>query len=140
MFITRATRREHADVMELLTEHERGDADLAEGVTFIAREGAVVGCVRVVEVEPRTVVVDNVLVHAERRGEGVGRRLMETAMNSRGGTLYLCCHDDVIPFYAKFGFTLVALDEAPHSVVAYWEKIGDIPTDPNHVHHYMKAR
>jgi len=24
--------------------------------------------------------------------------------------------------------------------VAYWEKIGDIPTDPDHVHYYMKAR
>jgi N-acetylglutamate synthase-like GNAT family acetyltransferase len=140
MFITRATRRELADVMEFLTEHKRGDADLAEGVTFIARQGAVVGCVRVVEVEPSVLVVDNVLVHATRRGEGVGRRLMETAMNSRGGTLYLCCHDDVIPFYAKLGFAVVALEEAPAPAVAYWEKIGDIPTDPDHVHYYMKAR
>jgi N-acetylglutamate synthase-like GNAT family acetyltransferase len=140
VFITRATRREYAEVTEFLTEHERGDADLTDGVTFIAREGAVLGCVSVVEVEPRTLVVDNVLVHAERRGEGVGKRLMETALNSRGGTLYLACHDDVIPFYAKIGFAVVSLEDAPPAVVDYWAKVGDIPSDPHHVHYYMKAR
>lgn len=141
MFITRATRRDHGEIAELLRTHRSEDEpDLSEGVAFIARQGPVLGCVRLAEVEPQTLVFDDVLVHADHRGEGIGRRLMETAMNSRGGTLYLCCHEDVIPFYAKFGFAVVALEDAPSSVVAYWEKIGDIPTDPNHVHYYMKAR
>jgi N-acetylglutamate synthase-like GNAT family acetyltransferase len=141
MFITRATRRDHEDVTVLLKTHRSENLpDLTEGTAFIAREGSVVGCVRVVEVEPRTLVVDDVLVYETRRKEGIGRRLMQTAMNSRGGTLYLCCHDDVIPFYEKLGFALVPLAETPAPVRAYWEKIGDIPTAPTHVHYFMMAR
>jgi N-acetylglutamate synthase-like GNAT family acetyltransferase len=140
VFITRATRRDHDDVMELVRSHGDDDADLSQGVIFIAREGHVLGCARLVELEARVVVVDNVLVHEERRGEGIGKRLMQTVMNSRGGTLYLCCHDDVIPFYEKLGFALVPLEEAPAPVRAYWEKVGDTPTAPPHVHYFMKAR
>jgi len=140
MFVTRATRHDRGDLQELLESQGWDDVDLTEGSAFIARDGAIVGCVRMVEVAPQVVVVDDVLVREGRRGEGIGRRVMQAAMNSRGGRLYLCCHPERIAFYRHLGFEEVAIDECPAPVVRYWEKVGDHPTPPGHEHHYMKAR
>ena len=141
MFITRATRHDRADVEELYSKYGWGDEhDLKTGMTFIARDGGVVGAVRLIEVEPNTLVVDGVLVKDGRREEGVGRQLMQAAMNSRGGTMYLCCHDNRLRFYGHFGFSEIPIDDAPESVRGYWKKIGDWPTEPGHDHYFMKAR
>ena len=143
MFITRATRHDHADIEALLSTRDWGEqVDLKEGVTFIARDGGVVGCLRLVEVAPQTVVVDNVLVHEDKRGNGIGSSLMRAAMNSRGGTLYLCCHDDRIPFYERLGFGLLpgGFDDAPGPVQDYWRRVGDYPTAPDHEHFFLRAR
>jgi N-acetylglutamate synthase-like GNAT family acetyltransferase len=139
VFITRATRHDMADLAELLEEHDWGDVRLDEGVAFVARDGGIAGCVRLVEVAPQTVVVDDMLVHTDRRREGIGSSLLRAAMNSRGGTLYLCCHDDVIPFYERFGFSTVNQEELPGEVVAYFEKGGEIPA-PHGEHFFMRAR
>lgn len=143
MFITRATRHDFAELQGLL-KPSGGDpeVDLKEGTAFIARDGGIIGCLRVVEVEPRTVVIDNVLVVEPRRGDGIGTRLMQTAMNSRGGKLYVCCHEERIPFYERLGFALLAdgFADAPASVQEYWRGHGDYPTEPGHEHFYMTAR
>jgi N-acetylglutamate synthase-like GNAT family acetyltransferase len=142
MFITRATRHDREDIRELLSTNEWGeDADL-EGKAFIARDGKVIGVVRAVEVEPQTVVFDSVLVLEERRGKGIGTQIMQAAMNSQGGTLYLCCHEERMPFYERLGFSLLpnGFDDAPESVQAYWRKTDDYPTPEGHEHFFMTAR
>ncbi|HEU4480352.1 MAG TPA: GNAT family N-acetyltransferase [Actinomycetota bacterium] len=140
MFITRATRHDMSDVEELLKSEGWEDHDLREGTTFIARDGKVVGCIRVVEVAPQTLVVDDVLVREDRRGEGIGRDLMRAAMNSRGGTMYLCCHDDKIGFYEKFGFTEVAVNALLEPVSEYFDRSGDLHPPEGHEHFYLSAR
>lgn len=140
MFVTRATRHDKSDVKELLDAHGWGEANLDEGVAFIARDGAVVGCVRLVEVERSTVVVDDVLVKEGRRGEGIGRQLVQAAMNAKGGTMYLACHEDRLPFYSHFGFAPIDIQEAPESVVDYWRRVDDYPTPEGHVHFFLRAR
>lgn len=143
MFITRATRHDSDDILTLLATNEwQDDVDFKEGTGFIARDGGVVGYVRLVEVEPQTVVVDNVLVLAEKRGSGIGSQLMQAAMNSRGGKLFLCCHEERIPFYERLGFSVLpnGYDDAPGSVQEYWRKVDDYPTEPGHVHFFMTAR
>jgi N-acetylglutamate synthase-like GNAT family acetyltransferase len=140
MLITRATRHDKGDLRELLESHGWTDSKIDDGTAFIARDGKVVGCVRLVETEPQTLVVDDVLVQEGRRGEGIGRRLMQTAMNSRGGTLYLCCHENRLRFYGHFGFERIDLEDAPSSVVDFWTRVGDYPTPPGHEHFFMKAR
>ncbi|HVL64407.1 MAG TPA: GNAT family N-acetyltransferase [Actinomycetota bacterium] len=140
MFITRATRHDRSDIADLLKVQGWDDADVTEGHWYIARAGGVVGCVQLVEVGPQRSVVDNVLVHPEHRGTGVGDALMKAAMNARGGTLFLCCHDDKIAYYERFGFTTLDISECPDEVVDYWRKVDDYPTPEGHVHHFMKAR
>ena len=140
MFVTRATRHDKADLEELLDGHGWGDSNLDEGTAFIARDGLVVGCVRLIEVAPQTVVVDDVLVKEGRRGEGIGRQMMQAAMNARGGTLYLCCHEDRLRFYSHFGFEPIGIKQAPEDVVDYWRKVDDYPTPEGHEHFFLKAR
>ncbi|MFN2488838.1 MAG: GNAT family N-acetyltransferase [Actinomycetota bacterium] len=141
MFITRATRHDKPDIKEFLDAHGWTDANLGEGATFFARDGKVVGSVRLVEVEPRQVVVDDLVVHEARRRQGIGTALMKAAMNSRGGTLHLCCHEENLAFYATLGFEAVAPESLPGAVLAYFEREGDHPTPEDHPqHHFLKAR
>jgi N-acetylglutamate synthase-like GNAT family acetyltransferase len=140
VFITRGTRHDKEDIRELYNGHGWKDVDLDEGVSFIARDGNVVGAVRLVEVEPQTVVVDNVLVREDKRGQGAGADLMRAAMNSRGGKLYLCCHEERLRFYRDLGFSELPVTELPARVLEYYEKVGDYPTDEGHVHYFLTAR
>ncbi len=140
MFITRATRHDRADLAEFLDAHGFVDRDLGRGTAFIARDGGIVGSVRLVEVAPQTVVVEDVVVRTDRRREGIGRRLMQAAMNSRGGSLFLSCHGEFVAFYSGSGFAEVTIDDCPEAVVARWRETGDHPAPPGHVHHYMRAR
>ena len=140
VFITRGTRHDRDEIRQLLTG-EGWDTDrMEEGTTLIARDGPIAGCVRLVEVEPRTVVLDDVLVRPDRRGQGLGRQLVQAAMNNRGGTLFLCCHKDALGFYEKLGFSEVPFDDLPAPVKEYMVRAGDHPTDPGHEHFFLKAR
>lgn len=141
MFITRATRHDHDAIRELLaTRGWDDDTDLKEGIAYFAREGSVVGCVRLIEVAAQTLMVDSVLVHDDKRNQGIGTALMKAAMNAKGGTMYLCCHEEVIPFYEHFDFAPVPLEDCPPEAITYWEKVEDVPAPEGHTHFYLKAR
>jgi predicted N-acetyltransferase YhbS len=140
LFITRATRHDRPDIQAFLEANEWHNADLSRGATFFARDGGVVGAVRLVEVEARTVVIEDMVVDSSRRREGIGRALMQAAMNSRGGTLYLCCHEDTIAFYERFGFAEISEEELPASVSGYMQEAGDLPSTEEHRHYFMRAR
>lgn len=142
MFVTRATRHDKADLEDFFANEKWDDPILDKGVAFIARDGGIVGNVRLIEVEPQTVVVEDVLVKEDRRGGGIGAQLMRAAMISRGGTLYLCCHPERMRFYNDLGFTETPFDDLPESVQAYFREHGDSPDKlpPDHIHHFLKAR
>lgn len=140
MFITRATRHDKADIEDFLRANEWCE-ELGKGVTFFARDGGVVGCVRLVEAAPQTVVVEDMVVDGSRRGQGIGTSLMQAAMNSRGGTLYLTSHEETLRFYGRLGFEAMPPEELPERVRGYFEAEGDLPTPPNHPQHFfLKAR
>ena len=116
MFITRASRHDRADIEEFLEGEGWTGANLRNGATFFARDGGVVGCLRLVEVEPRAVVVEDMVVARARRREGIGRSLMQAAMNSRGGTLYVRCAEDLVAAFERLGFARVDDGDVPPSV------------------------
>ncbi|MDQ4142721.1 MAG: GNAT family N-acetyltransferase [Actinomycetota bacterium] len=140
MFISKATRHDRDDIRELIEAQGWDSSNVGEGTTLIARAGTVAGCVRLIEVETRQVVLDDFVVREEQRGQGLGRRLMEAAMNNRGGTLYLCCHDDVLGFYEKLGFSRLDFEDLPQAVKDYFIRVDDYPTDHGHEHFFLKAR
>ena len=136
MFISRATRHDLSDIEDLLRRHDWKVSDQKAGTFFFAREGAVVGCIRFIEVAPQKVIVQDMLVDAQRRGQGVGEQLMSAAMNSRGGTLYLRCYDDLVPYYERFDFAALGHDELPEPVLDFFDEAGPLEGDI----HYLKAR
>jgi N-acetylglutamate synthase-like GNAT family acetyltransferase len=140
MFITRASRRDHDEIAEFYQSQDWGGEDLTKGVAFIARQGPIIGTVRLIEVAPQTVIVEDVVVHKDHRRSGIGAQLMRAAMNSRGGTLYLCTHGDTIAFYERFEFAERPFDSLPEPVQAYFRATGDYPSRPDHVHYFLTAR
>lgn len=136
MFISRATRHDLSDIEDLLQRHDWKVSDLKAGTFFFAREGAGVGCIRFIEVAPQTVIVQDMVVATSRRGQGVGEQLMKAAMNSRGGTLYLRCYNDLVPYYERFEFTALEHDVLPEPVRAFFADAGPLEG----VTHYLRAR
>jgi N-acetylglutamate synthase-like GNAT family acetyltransferase len=141
LFITKASRHDKTDIKDFLEKEWPGENfNVDRGTAFIAREGAIVGHARLIEVAPQTVVVEEVVVKDDRRRQGIGTRLMEASMNNKGGKLFLCCHEEHIPFYEKFGFSRVAFDELPGPVQQHHRDEGDFPTEEGHEHFFMTAR
>ena len=140
--ITRATRRDTDDLAEFFVEQEWSDPVLDKGIAFIARAGKIVGNVRLIEVEPDVLVIEDVLVAKDKRGEGLGTQLMQAAMNSRGGKLYLACHDERLEWYRRLGFSEVGYDTQPEPVKQFFESTDAAPQQlpEGHIHHFMTAR
>ena len=142
MFITRATRHDRDDIEKFFAAHEWDDPYLDKGVALVARDGEIVGNVRLIEVEPNVVVIEDVLVKHDRRGQGIGAQLIQAAMNSRGGKLFLCCHRERRAFYERLGFAEVTYEEMPGSARAHFEADGSAPHQlpEHHVHLFMASR
>jgi N-acetylglutamate synthase-like GNAT family acetyltransferase len=141
MFITKASRHDKADIEEFLKNEGPWEKfDVNRGTAFVAREGAIVGHARLIEVTPTMLIVEEVLVRTDKRRQGIGTRVMEAAMNNKGGKLFLCCHDDGIGFYEKLGFSVVPFDDLPPEVQEHHRSEGDYPTEDGHEHFFMTAR
>jgi len=142
MFITRASRRDRDELREFYESQDWGVAHVEEGVAYFAREGAITGAIRLAEAEPNVLMVDDVVVREDKRGQGIGKALVQAAMNSRGGKLFLVCHPPVRSFYEAFGFTEVDYELLPQSIKDYVERDGDAPhqLEEGHEHVFMTAR
>ena len=49
----------------------------------------------------------------ERRGQGVGRALVEAILAGQAGPVYLTCADRLVGYYARFGFRSLEPAEMP---------------------------
>jgi hypothetical protein len=65
---------------------------------------------------------------------------MRAAMNSREGTLYLCCHQEALDFYGRLEFGRLEFEELPDLVQTYMREHGGWPSPEGHEHFFMRAR
>ncbi|TNC12894.1 GNAT family N-acetyltransferase [Methylobacterium terricola] len=84
------------------------DADDPTATHFVALvEGEIAGTLRVV-FKPEHAKIGRVVVHRDRRGSGIARKMMICAMDyCRGigvGRFYLTAQTDKLGFYEKLGF------------------------------------
>ena len=134
-----ATGEDRPGIEILLRANDWDVKDPDEGEAFVARDGGeVIDLVRVIEVAPKTFVIDDVLVKEDHRGHGVGGELMQEAMSGRDGELYLVCHDQRIPFYNRLGFERIDQEVYPKPALDYAYRIGDLPDRPDHQHRLMR--
>ncbi len=140
MLVTRASRRDTDEIRAFYDGLEWGD--VKDGTFFIARQGPIIGALCLIALEPDVTLVEDVLVHPDHRGRGIGTRLVEAAMNNKGGPMYLCCHDERLAFYERLGFRRIDQDDLPESARRFWRDDGALKDSypPDHVHHFMRAR
>ncbi len=139
--ISRASRHDVADVSELLAPTGLEAPNPRDGTMFIAREGKLVGCIRLKEVAPQAVAIDRFVVREDRRGEGIGKQLMNAAMNHIGGALYIYCHEESKGFYEALGFSHCAPDALPEPVMEHFVSEGEYPAREGHPEHlFFTAR
>lgn len=119
MFVTRAGRHDRSDLKEFI-ESRRGEVDITEGTAMIAREGSIIGCIRLIEVDSGTLVYDDVLV-AEGRAQTVAKQLIQAAMNNKGGAIFAAASTAETDLFTGFGFAPVERSEAPPPVLEYWD-------------------
>jgi N-acetylglutamate synthase-like GNAT family acetyltransferase len=134
MFVTRAGRHDKADLKEFIEARRGGEVDISEGTAMIAREGSIVGCIRLIEVEPGSLVYDDVLI-AEGRDEAVAKQLIQAAMNNKGGTIFTAVQAGT-ELFSSFGFAPIDRAEVPGPVVEYWNS----HQGPGEDLVYLKAR
>jgi hypothetical protein len=119
MFVTRAGRHDRSDLKEFIEARRGGDVDITEGTAMIAREGSIVGCIRLIEVESGTLVYEDVLV-AEGHDETVAKQLIQAAMNNKGGTIFAAVPAEDSELFSSFGFAPIERSGAPEPVAEYW--------------------
>lgn len=78
---------------------------LSEGFVAIGGSGEVVGTILLTAYEADCATVNMVIVDPALRGRGLGRRLMDAALDLAGGLpLRLVATEDGLPLYEKLGF------------------------------------
>jgi len=73
---------------------------------WVARDGAVVGCLRLLPEPDGAVQIGRVVTHPSVRGDGVGARLMRAALDRIDGDSVLKSQSRVADWYAHFGFVV----------------------------------
>ncbi|MGH2700684.1 MAG: hypothetical protein ACRDJB_03680 [Actinomycetota bacterium] len=132
MFVTRAGRHDKADLKDFIEKLTRTEVDIGQGTAMIAREGVIIGCIRLLEVEPGTLVFDDVLV-AEGRDQSIAKQLVQAALNNKGGTVYARVSQSDAALFDDFGFAPIDPHEAPDGVTAYWDSRPSPAESPTHL-------
>lgn len=70
--------------------------------------GQVVGCVQIKPHGTHVRELASLVVARPWRRKGVGTALVEEVKARSGGDLWLMCRNDLAPYYARFGFEIVA--------------------------------
>ncbi|MGH2751535.1 MAG: hypothetical protein ACRDK3_11790 [Actinomycetota bacterium] len=119
MFVTRAGRHDRSDLKEFIESRRGGEVDLTQGTAMIAREGSIIGCIRLIELDPQTLVYDDLFV-AESHDDNVAKQLVQAALNNKGGTVYSSVGEGQIELLSSLGFSIIDRSDAPEPVAAYW--------------------
>ncbi|MGH2776951.1 MAG: hypothetical protein ACRDJT_16180 [Actinomycetota bacterium] len=120
MFVTRAGRHDRPDLKDFIETRRGGEVDITEGTAMIAREGSIIGCIRLIEVDSKTLVYDDVLV-AEGRDATIAKQLIQAAMNNKGGTIFAAVPAAETGTFTGFGFAPLERSDAPLPVGEYWD-------------------
>ena len=133
MIVEPVARVDIDEVLPLVQADEMGiDPDVGQWLVARSEHGDVIGVARVTEVEgART--IDDIWVAPEFRRQGVAGELIAHA----GAPLWLICDQDMIAFYERRGFVLMAPEEFPAGLVSLYGPRGEWPRASDHEHFGM---
>jgi N-acetylglutamate synthase-like GNAT family acetyltransferase len=76
--------------------------------------GEIIGCAQVKPHKDGSRELASLVVQPEWRGQGIARVLIEYFLRTEPDPLYLTCRTGLGPFYEKFGFREVPVEEMPN--------------------------
>ena len=82
--------------------------------------GRIVGCGQLKPHRDGVVELASVAVEESRRGQGIGRRLIEGLIERGPDELWLMCRSSLAPLYQGFGFAQV---ESPAAMPTYFRRV-----------------
>lgn len=74
-------------------------------------EGNVVGCGQVKPHRDGSLELASLVVDPDLRGQGLGRRLIESLLEGVSQPMWLMCRSSLVPLYERFGFEEVGPDD-----------------------------
>lgn len=103
----------------LRLHREAGWADSrVDGEVWVARqEGELVGSLQFVDLAPELLLITAMVIREDRRGRGIGRKLLAEVLRTRSADWWLECRRERIRFYSGLGFGLVDRTDVPSSVL-----------------------
>jgi N-acetylglutamate synthase-like GNAT family acetyltransferase len=109
-----ATKQDFPTIRSLVSKARINPTGLGWERFWVAEAaGEVVGCGQVKPHKDGSRELASLVVHPAWRGRGLARTLIEHFLEIEEGPLYLTCRADLGPFYQKFGFGTVAVEEMP---------------------------
>lgn len=96
---------------------------------IIERNGEFIACGELRNYQKHSVLV-NVFVKKEFRQQKIGSCLMEHITQSAKKPLYLCCYNELIPFYTRFGFIVISRHQVPIELRGELSLNGNLPVIP----------
>ena len=79
----------------------------------VTPKNQVVGCVQIKPHRDGSQELASLVVAEPYRGQGIARVLVENLLQEHAGPLYLMCRSELGPFYMRFGFHSLTVDEMP---------------------------
>ena len=96
---------------------------------IIERNGDFIACGELRNYQKHSVLV-NVFVKKEFRHQKIGSCLIEHITQSAKKPLYLCCYNELIPFYNRFGFIVISRHQVPVELRTELGLNGNLPVIP----------
>ncbi len=112
MPIRRATAADQKTITRIVRAAKINPMDLDWKRFLVAEEkGKIIGVGQVKEHRDGSRELASIAVIPERQRQGVGSEIIRTLLSQEEGLLYLMCREDAASFYARFGFSRVAVEE-----------------------------
>ena len=116
-----AAEAESAQIKDLihLVEINPMGLDWKRFVVAVNAAGQVVACGQIKPHGKDILELASIATHPDYRRQGLAGRIIEALLSSSPRPLYLMCVDHNGPFYERFGFRSIGLDEMPR----YFQRI-----------------
>ena len=98
------------------------DLDWRHFIVALTPEGEVIGCGQVKSHRDGSRELASMVVHRAYRKQGIARAIIEKLVAENPPPLYLMCRSKLGPFYEKFGFRIITIEEMPR----YFQRISKL--------------
>jgi N-acetylglutamate synthase-like GNAT family acetyltransferase len=121
-----ASETDRAAILGLMRPRDYNRINLKPTCFVVAEDaGRIIGIGQIKVHRDGTPELASLVVAADRRGQGIGRAIVQTLMSKHHGALYLTCLAELEGYYTRFGFQRV-IGAARPPLLARLEQLGTI--------------